>query len=247
MIMMADSFYVYIASVGNVCTVRCRNAQDFGGCVAVQQTDVTPSKNDPSTITSAQTLAGIQAQIQQNKIDLAAAVQGNQAATQVNEQGVDIAQAILNADPTIVAAVQKELQTNTVSSAAAAATTATNTNTGKKGKGNGNANANAGNTGNANAAKGNGNAAKGNGNAANANAANGNANAATGNAAKGNGNAAAAAGNANANAGNANANAATGQNRGGNNNNNNKRESLAERRKRYVNAGVDYAEEATGN
>lgn len=154
----------------------------------MQQTDVTPSQNSPSNITTAQTLEGIQAQIQQNKIDLPAAIQGNQAATQVTDQGVDIAQAILNADPTIVADVQKELQTNTVSSAAAAATTSA-------------------------AAKANtGNGKKGNG---------------KGNAAKGN--------------------AATSQTKGNNNNNNNnKRESLAERRKRYVNAGVDFAE-GTGN
>lgn len=176
----------------------------------MQQTDTTPSENDPAKITTQQTLAGILSQVQQNKLDLAAAVAGNQQATKVSDQGVDIAQAILDAEPTIVAGVQKELQTNTISAAAAATTSATaNNNSGKKNKGNGNNNAAKGNgNGNTNAAKGNGN-----------NNAATNANAATGN---GNGNA-----------------------KG--NNNNNKRESLAERRKRYVNAGAAFAEEGTGN
>lgn len=147
----------------------------------MQQTDTTPNANTPANITTAQTLAGIQAQIQQNKIDLQAAVKGNQQATTVSEQGVDIAQAILDADPTIVQDAEKEVQTNTVSTAAAAATTS------------------------AAAKKANGNASKGKGNG------------------KAKGNNAKAAAN--------------------NNNNNNKRESAIERRKRYVNAGVDYAPE----
>lgn len=190
----------------------------------MQQTDTTPSENDPSKITTQQTLSGILSQVQQNKLDLAAAVAGNQQATKVSDQGVDIAQAILDAEPTIVAGVQKELQTNTISAAAAATTSATannNNNSGKKNKG-----------------KGNANAAKGNGN----NNAAANANAATGN---GNGNANAAKGNGNNNAA-ANANDATG-NGNGNTRGNNKRESLAERRKRYVNVGAAFAEEGTGN
>lgn len=182
---------------------------------------MTPSENDPSTITTAQTLKGIQSQIQQNKLDLQAAIAGNEQATKVSDQGLDIAQAILDSEPTLVAGVQKEIQTNTISAAAAATTSATannnnNKGNGKKNKGNGN-NANA-------ATKGNGN------NAASANAATGNGNNASGNGNNGKGN-----------------NNAFQGNSGGNNGNNNKRESLAERRKRYVNAGVAFAEDGAGN
>jgi hypothetical protein len=40
-----------LASTGNVCTVRCRNnavAGPFGGCFAVQQTDVAATANTPN-------------------------------------------------------------------------------------------------------------------------------------------------------------------------------------------------------
>lgn len=211
------------ASAGNVCTVRCRNAQEFGGCVAVQQTDITPlaGDNPPSNITSAQTLAQIQAQIQENQKDLPAAIAGNQAAATVDQQGVKIAQAILDSEPAIVAAVQNELKTKAAAAQTAAATTAPsaggNTNTGKKGA--------------------NGNAAKGNKNGGNGNAA---AAAGAGGAGKGNGNNAAGKGSA----ANAAAQAAKGNNN--NNNNNNKRETPAQRRARYVQAGAAFSED-TGN
>ncbi|KUI53248.1 hypothetical protein VP1G_00649 [Cytospora mali] len=115
------------SSQGNVCTVRCRNAQDYGGCIAVQQTDTAglPANNSPSNITTAQTLEGIEAQVQQNQKDLAAAVEGNQDATSVNEQSADIVKAILEEDPSIEKQVQKELATATGSASAAAATKAT--------------------------------------------------------------------------------------------------------------------------
>lgn len=106
------------ASVGNVCTVRCRNPQDYGGCFAVQQTDTTalPGDNAPSNITSAQTLEGIQAQIQQNQKDLPAAIAGNQQAATVDEQGVVIADVMLNKDPSIQQSVNKELASAVASS-----------------------------------------------------------------------------------------------------------------------------------
>jgi hypothetical protein len=65
------------ASTGNVCTVRCRNnavAGPFGGCFAVQQTDVKATANNPNTISTAQTLAGITQQIADNNKDLPVAV-----------------------------------------------------------------------------------------------------------------------------------------------------------------------------
>ncbi|KAK2606793.1 hypothetical protein N8I77_005519 [Diaporthe amygdali] len=248
------------SSQGNVCTVRCRNAQDFGGCIAVQQTDTTPlpADNDPSKITSAQTLQGIMAQIAQNKKDLAAAIQGNQNAGSVAEQGPDIAQAILDSDKAITQDTTKEIATN-----ANAATT-------------GNANANTG-TGNANTNAGTGNGKKGGkkaGNNAGANAAGGAATGAatgatTGAATGGNGRgrgknnnnnagAGAAAGAAtgaatnNAAGGSAATGAATGATtangngggRGRFSGNNNKRMAPAERRaKRYVDVGKDFSVE----
>ncbi|KAJ5038045.1 uncharacterized protein L3040_006916 [Drepanopeziza brunnea f. sp. 'multigermtubi'] len=118
------------ASTGNVCTMRCFNtaaAGPFGGCVALQQTDTEASDNSPNQINTAQTLAGILAQVNQNQVDLAKAEAGNAAATKVTDQGVIIADNLLGID-------SKALAT-----AAAAATgvdaVATNTaNTGKSGK-----------------------------------------------------------------------------------------------------------------
>ncbi|ROW06981.1 hypothetical protein VMCG_04044 [Cytospora schulzeri] len=116
------------SSQGNVCTVRCRNAQDYGGCFAVQQTDTAglPANNSPSNITTAQTLEGIQAQVQQNQKDLPAAIEGNQDATSVDEQGFDIAKAILEEDPSIQQEVNQELATAVASSGSASATSTNN-------------------------------------------------------------------------------------------------------------------------
>ncbi|PSS17109.1 hypothetical protein M430DRAFT_141894 [Amorphotheca resinae ATCC 22711] len=80
------------ASTGNVCTVRCRNnalAGPFGGCFAVQQTDVTPSTNSADQITTSQSLDAINKQIAQNQLDLPAAIAANQIAGGTEaEQGV---------------------------------------------------------------------------------------------------------------------------------------------------------------
>jgi hypothetical protein len=87
------------ASTGNVCTVRCRNANSFGGCFAVQQTDTQASKNDASTINTAQTLDGVLKQVQQNVKDLPAAISGLAAAKKVDDQGVAIADALFKVNP----------------------------------------------------------------------------------------------------------------------------------------------------
>lgn len=232
------------SSAGNVCTVRCKNASDMGGCIAVQQTDTTPlpADNDPSKIKSAQTLEGIMAQIAQNKKDLPAAIQGNENAGSVAEQGPDIAQAILDSD--------KAITQNTNAEIAKQGNAASTANTG-------NANANAGNA-NANAGNGKGKK-KGGANAAGGANANGAATGAATGAAKGNGrgqgnnagaNAAGGAATNNAAGGAAtaatggNGNAATGNGAGRGNrfgNNNKKRMAPAERRaKRYVDVGTDF-------
>ena len=80
---MPDNLACTGASTGNVCTVRCRNnavAGPFGGCFAVQQTDVAATSNSANTISTAQTLKAIEAQVQENNVDLPVAVAANQAA-----------------------------------------------------------------------------------------------------------------------------------------------------------------------
>ncbi|KAM7204540.1 Protein of unknown function (DUF3129) domain containing protein [Rhypophila sp. PSN 637] len=71
------------ASTGNICTVRCRNnavAGPFGGCFAVQQTDITPKVNTPENIGTEDSLELVLAQVEQNIKDLPKAVQANQNA-----------------------------------------------------------------------------------------------------------------------------------------------------------------------
>ncbi|RAL60198.1 hypothetical protein DID88_000819 [Monilinia fructigena] len=82
-VQMPDDLACTGASTGNVCTIRCRNnavAGPFGGCFAVQQTDIAASNNNAKTITTAQTLKAIEAQVQENNDDLPAAIAANQAA-----------------------------------------------------------------------------------------------------------------------------------------------------------------------
>ncbi|KAK8098962.1 uncharacterized protein PG998_012203 [Apiospora kogelbergensis] len=194
------------ASTGDVCTVRCRNAAKngpFGGCFAVQQTDTTPNKNTPANIKTAQTLAGVTAQIAQNIKDFPAYVKANQKAPTSDDQGVFAVNEILGIDSKASA---------TAGAAGATPTGATGGAAGgnKGGKKNGNGNAKAGN-GNAKAGNGNGNAKAGNGNAK---AGNGNAKAGNGGAA-GNGAAAGGATNGAARGGNA-AGAGNGNGRGNN-------------------------------
>ncbi|KAI0878181.1 GEgh16 protein [Hypoxylon argillaceum] len=91
------------ASTGNVCTVRCRNANNFGGCFAVQQTDVTPSANDPTTIETIQNLDNVLNQVQQNIADLPAALEGIAEASQSPaDQGTSVVDKIQAADPSTV-------------------------------------------------------------------------------------------------------------------------------------------------
>lgn len=106
---------VSVASTGNVCTIRCFNEQNFGGCVAVQQTDVTPNVNSPATIATAQTLAGVDTQVAENKADLPAAMAANAAAT----SGTDQEQALLGANALLA------LLPSTTAATAATATKAT--------------------------------------------------------------------------------------------------------------------------
>lgn len=69
------------ASTGNVCTIRCRNnavAGPFGGCFAVQQSDITATANSANQITTSQSLSAVTAQIAENQVDLPVAIAANQ-------------------------------------------------------------------------------------------------------------------------------------------------------------------------
>jgi hypothetical protein len=114
-----------LASTGNVCTVRCINEQEVGGCFAVQQTDTTAldGNNSPGNINTAQAADGITKQIAQNKQDLAAAEQAiasspDTALTDEGKQNAAVVAAIMSADP-----------------ATSSSTATTNTTSSKKGKG----------------------------------------------------------------------------------------------------------------
>ncbi|KXH47486.1 GEgh16 protein [Colletotrichum nymphaeae SA-01] len=87
---MPDDLACVGASTGDVCTVRCFNDNakgPFGGCFAVQQTDTKPKQNTPANIPTAQTLDGVLKQVQQNIVDLPAAVKSNQEAKTQDDQG----------------------------------------------------------------------------------------------------------------------------------------------------------------
>ncbi|KAI1463437.1 uncharacterized protein F4812DRAFT_463772 [Daldinia caldariorum] len=152
------------SSTGNVCTIRCRNANEFGGCFAVQQTDTTPAKNTPQNIQAFQSLKNINDQIQQNVADLPAAVKAlSESGKSDAEIGTAIIDGIQAADPATDGLAKNQAGNGNAG------------NTGNKGNKGNNGNAN---TGNSN--KGNGNNRNGNGNNQNGNANNNN-NAAAGN------------------------------------------------------------------
>jgi len=96
---MPANFACVGGSTGNICTVRCRNnaqAGPFGGCFPVQQTDITPNVNSANTITTAQTLEGVDNQIAENQIDLPVAIAANQnAGSGAAVQGKAAADALL--------------------------------------------------------------------------------------------------------------------------------------------------------
>ncbi|KAF7907628.1 uncharacterized protein EAF01_005214 [Botrytis porri] len=159
-VQMPDNLACTGASTGNICTVRCRNnavAGPFGGCFPVQQTDVAATNNSANTISTAQTLKAIEAQVQENNVDLPVAVAANQAAGSADGvKGFNGANALLSASVTSKAAPVMTLavenvgvnaavaSTTTTSSAEATATTAAKGNgkgnTNAKGNGNGNGN-----------------------------------------------------------------------------------------------------------
>lgn len=127
---MPQNFACIGGSTGNICTVRCRNnaqAGPFGGCFPVQQTDITPNVNSASTITTAQTLEGVDNQIAENQIDLPVAIAANQnAGSGAAVQGLAAVKALLGISVTSkAAAVQTPALANVGTNAPVATTTAT--------------------------------------------------------------------------------------------------------------------------
>ncbi|KAJ1323009.1 Egh16-like virulence factor [Microdochium nivale] len=82
------------ASTGDVCTVRCRNAQEFGGCFAVQQTDTKANANAPNNIETAATLDQVLKQTAQAQKDFEASV-GAIAGSGLTDQGTAVADALI--------------------------------------------------------------------------------------------------------------------------------------------------------
>ncbi|KAJ8064487.1 hypothetical protein OCU04_006821 [Sclerotinia nivalis] len=113
-VQMPDNLACTGASTGNVCTVRCRNnavAGPFGGCFAVQQTDIAASNNTANSITTAQTLKGIEAQVQENNVDLPVAIAANQAAGSAEGvKGFAGANGILSSFPTSSSTEKKNIK-----------------------------------------------------------------------------------------------------------------------------------------
>jgi len=211
------------ASTGDVCTVRCRNAQEFGGCFAVQQTDTKASENTPKNIVAAATLDQVNKQVAVDQKDFEVSVNAI-ASSGLADQGTAVADALIKNNADTLAGGNNNNNGGNGNNNNGNGNNNNNNNNNNNGGGRGggrggNNNNNAGN-GNANAGNGNGNA-NGGGRGGNNNAGNGNANAGNGNA-----NAGGRGGNNNNNAANGN-----GAGRGGNNNNNNrKRSTFAVRR-----------------
>ncbi|KAK1831175.1 hypothetical protein QBC39DRAFT_382541 [Podospora conica] len=135
------------ASTGDICTIRCRNnavAGPFGGCFAVQQTDITPKVNTPENISTGETAEEIAGQVAQNQKDLPAAIRANQNAGGTEaQQNVAAVEALLGTPASQASPVQTPVADNggpaggAVVGAAPAETTEATAGGGGNGKGNG--------------------------------------------------------------------------------------------------------------
>ncbi|KAK3347835.1 hypothetical protein B0H65DRAFT_157354 [Neurospora tetraspora] len=98
---MPQNFKCTGASTGNICTVRCRNnavAGPFGGCFAVQQTDVKPTLNTPDNIATFKNIDAIEAERRVSVATLPIAKEANrQAGSSEAQQNAAAVSAILNA------------------------------------------------------------------------------------------------------------------------------------------------------
>ncbi|KAI6526913.1 hypothetical protein MCOR05_008948 [Pyricularia oryzae] len=132
-------------STGNLCMVRCRNKQNFGGCVAIQQSDTTPNVNSPQNIKTAATLKSVLDQVNEDQRDFKTTVNAIATASE-KDQGAAVAKALVDAN--LASGVLKDQNTTRVAAPAAGAKNNNNNkNNGKKN----NANARTGKKNNAKA------------------------------------------------------------------------------------------------
>ncbi|KAK8051617.1 hypothetical protein PG993_003002 [Apiospora rasikravindrae] len=114
---MPDDFTCYGASPGNICTIRCRNnavAGPFGGCFAVQQTDVEPTVSTAKSIKTFKDGAGIVKQIQGNLKDLANGKSANAQQGLLDANSKDA-----HADKQLLASIQSNIYPETAQPAEA--------------------------------------------------------------------------------------------------------------------------------
>ncbi|EAA30796.1 hypothetical protein NCU06170 [Neurospora crassa OR74A] len=140
---MPDNFHCTGASTGNICTVRCRNnavAGPFGGCFAVQQTDVKPTLNTPDNIQTFKNINDIEDERLISVATLPIAAEANRKAGSSEAQQNAAAVSAILAAGFVSKSAPVLTPTVVLGGGAAAAPTAT----GAAGNGNGN-NAGAGN------------------------------------------------------------------------------------------------------
>lgn len=100
------------ASNGKTGTIRCRNAQNFGSCFPIEQTDTTPNVNDPDTIKTAATKETIESVVASNKKVFKNVAAASAAAKNEDQQGTAAVDAILKANPNIVQSQKKAVAAN---------------------------------------------------------------------------------------------------------------------------------------
>lgn len=131
--------------------VRCRNKQNFGGCVAIQQSDTTPNVNSPQNIKTAATLKSVLDQVNEDQRDFKTTVNAIATASE-KDQGAAVAKALVDAN--LASGVLKDQNTTRVAAPAAGAKNNNNNKNNNKNKNNGkknNANARTGKKNNAKA------------------------------------------------------------------------------------------------
>ncbi|RFU27777.1 hypothetical protein B7463_g8556, partial [Scytalidium lignicola] len=136
-VMLPNDLACIGGSTGNICTVRCRNnaqAGPFGGCFAVQQTDIKLNVNSANQITTGISLDEVNKQVAQDQLDFPAAVAANQqAGTGEAVQGLAAVNALLKISVTTKTSPTQTLSLSNVGTAAASAVVTTTTSTTRKG------------------------------------------------------------------------------------------------------------------
>ncbi|KAI6352193.1 hypothetical protein MCOR25_009496 [Pyricularia grisea] len=149
-------------STGDLCMVRCRNKQNFGGCVAIQQTDITAHVNTVDNIKTAATAKSASDQVKADQRDFETTSEAIATAS-LADQGAAVAKALV--EHNTANGVLKDQNTTRVAAPAASTSGAAKKNTGGKKKGTANAKGGKKNNNAANAkgAKANGNGGDNNG------------------------------------------------------------------------------------